>query len=252
METVGTAAYEAASAEPAPREVAVDDPGLGGPGLGGPGLGGQSGPSDSGVVEALRRGDEQAFAAVVRANTPSMLRVAQTHVPTRAAAEDAVQETWLVVLGGLDRFELRSSLRTWIFGILVNVARRRGARERRSVPFSAAFTDVERASGPTVDPSRFQPPDSPTAGGWSSPPSAWDLPEPALLSQETRTRLRAAIADLPPRQRAVLDLRDVQGMDADVVCDLLDLSPGNQRVLLHRARAQLRTVLGDYLDGEST
>ena len=211
---------------------------------------------DSDVVDALLRGDEAAFTSVVRAYTPSMLRVAQSYVPTRAVAEDVVQETWLAVLSGLDRFERRSALRTWIFGILVNVARRKAARERRSVPFSTAFasfddaTDAGSASGPTVDPELFRPPGSTGAGQWSTPPSAWDLPESALLSQETRTRLRAAIDGLPPRQRAVLDLRDVQGMDADVVGNLLDVSPGNQRVLLHRARAQLRTALKDYLDGE--
>ncbi len=204
------------------------------------------GEGDAGLVQALRGGDEAAFAELVARMTPAMLAAAAGHVPSRAVAEEVVQETWLAVLTGLHRFEGRSSLRTWVFGILLNVARSRGAREGRTVPFSSAFPPDD--TGPTVDPARFGGPDQEWSGHWASPPRSWDLPEPALLSHEVRVLLRAALDALPPRQRAVVHLRDVEGLDADEVCALLDLEPGNQRVLLHRGRARLRQVLEDYTD----
>ena len=197
-------------------------------------------------MQALREGDEPTFAELVVRMTPAMLAVAAGYVPSRTVAEEVVQETWLAVLTGLDRFEGRSSLRTWVFGILLNVARSRGARERRSIPFSSAFPEDE--AGPTVDPGRFRAPGEQWPGHWASPPRPWDLPESALLSGEVRTRLRAALDTLPPRQRTVVHLRDVQGFDADEVCALLGIEPGNQRVLLHRGRAKLRQVLEDYMD----
>jgi RNA polymerase sigma-70 factor (ECF subfamily) len=201
---------------------------------------------DARIVLALRAGDEAAFADLVDRMTPAMLAVAAGHVPSRTVAEEVVQETWLAVLTGLDRFEGRSSLRTWVFAILLNLARSRGVRERRSVPFSSAFPEGE--TGPTVDPSRFRPPGDEWPGHWAAAPRPWDLPESALLSHEIRTRLRAALDTLPPRQRTVVHLRDVQGLDADEVCALLDIEPGNQRVLLHRGRARLRQVLEDYMN----
>jgi RNA polymerase sigma-70 factor, ECF subfamily len=188
---------------------------------------------DSDLVDALRAGDEERFAQLVDSLAPAMLRVAEGHVPTRTVAEEVVQETWLAVLTGLDRFERRASVRTWVFGILLNIARTRGSRERRTLPFSSAF--------PAAPP---QPPLPSAPLG-----SHQGLPEPALLSQEVRTRLRAALDALPPRQRSVVHLRDVQGFDAAEVCRLLGLTPGNQRVLLHRGRARLRHALEDYLDG---
>lgn len=198
------------------------------------------------LVEALRAGDERTYAELVERLTPAMLGVASAHVPSRAVAEDVVQETWLAVLTGLDRFEGRSSLRTWVFSILLNVARSRGARERRSIPFSSAFPESE--AGPTVDPSRFLPPGEEWAGHWAAPPQAWDLPESALLSREARVRLRAALDALPLRQRTVVHLRDVHGLDAAEVCAALGIEPGNQRVLLHRGRAKLRQLLEDYMN----
>ncbi|CAO5233424.1 RNA polymerase sigma factor [Frankia sp. AgKG'84/4] len=201
--------------------------------------------ADAGLVQALRGGDEAAFADLVTRLTPAMLAVAAGQVPSRAVAEEVVQETWLAVLTGLDRFEGRSSLRTWVFAILLNVARSRGARESRTIPFSSAFPPED--VGPTVDPARFRGPDQEWSGHWASPPRGWDLPESALLSSEVRVLLRAALDALPPRQRAVVHLRDVQGLEAGEVCALLGLESGNQRVLLHRGRARLRQVLEDYV-----
>jgi RNA polymerase sigma-70 factor, ECF subfamily len=195
---------------------------------------------DSELLERLRKGDEVAFAAVVRSWSPAMLRVALTHVRRRATAEEVVQEAWLGVLRGLDRFEGRAQLRTWVFRILVNVARRHGTREAR---MSAEL------AGPTVDPDRFRGDDDPEwPGHWrdEAAPAAWG-PEPALLAAEFRDVLAAALGGLPERQRAVVELRDVHGLDAQEVCELLDLTPANQRVLLHRGRAHLRAVLEEHV-----
>lgn len=209
------------------------------------------GDADDALVRALRAGDDRVFAQLVDRMTPTMLAIAAGYVPGRAVAEEVVQEAWLAVLTGLDRFEGRSSLRTWVFGIVVNVARRRGARERRSVPFTDAFAGAAGdGAGPTVDPGRFRGRDDEWPGHWASPPRPWDLPESALLAGEVRDRLRAALDVLPPRQRAVVHLRDVQGLAADEVCAVLGLEPGNQRVLLHRGRARLRQALEDYLNGD--
>jgi RNA polymerase sigma-70 factor (ECF subfamily) len=200
------------------------------------------------VVAALRRGEEAAFVRLVDNLSPAMLRVAQTYVPSRTVAEEVVQETWTAVLEGLDRFQQRSSLRTWVFSILANIAKTRGVRERRTVPFSSAFPEE---TGPTVDPGRFLPDDDPEwPHHWATPPRRWEQPESALLSSEIRTRLAAAMQGLPPRQRAVVSLRDVHGYGTDEVCRLMDISPANQRVLLHRARGRMRHVLAEYLAGE--
>ena len=197
---------------------------------------------DTALLEALRKGDEQAFASLVQRYHASLLRLAMSYVATREQAEDAVAETWLGVLKGLDRFEGRSSLKTWIFRILVNRAKTKGVREQRSVPFSSLGDDADH-SEPSVDQSRFAP-----AGNWSAPPDSWEgIPEERLLSTETRAVVDEAIARLPPMQRAVITLRDVHGLSAQEASEVLGLTEGNQRVLLHRARSKVRARLEEYL-----
>lgn len=190
---------------------------------------------DPELLARLRAGDQRTFAEVVRAWSPAMLRVARAHVRTDATAEEIVQEAWMGVIRALPGFEGRALLRTWVFRILINVARRRGRIEARTI--------VELAE-PTVDPDRFRGEDDPYPGHWrrDAAPSPWD-PEPALLAAELRDVLGAALAELPERQRAVVELRDVHGLDPAEVCELLDLTPTNQRVLLHRGRARLRAAL---------
>ena len=176
----------------------------------------------------------------------AMLRHARVFVRDRAVAEEVVQEAWLGVLRGIERFEGRSSLRTWLFGIVANVARTRGVREARSVPFSALTDD-----GPSVASERFLGAGDRWHGHWATPPEEWGRPERELLSTETRDVLGAAIANLPDTQRQVISLRDVEGWDADEVCHVLELSEANQRVLLHRARSKVRRALDEYLTGRS-
>jgi RNA polymerase sigma-70 factor (ECF subfamily) len=196
---------------------------------------------DAALVEALRRGDEKAFATLIDRYHASLLRLAMSYVATREQAEDVVQETWLGVLNGIDRFEGRSSLKTWIFRILVNRAKTKGVRERRSVPFSSLESDGDERE-PAVDPSRFQ------EGGWSARPESWEgIPEDRLLSGETRAVVENAIAALPGMQRAVITLRDVRGFSAPEACEVLGLTEANQRVLLHRARSKVRARLEEYL-----
>jgi RNA polymerase sigma-70 factor (ECF subfamily) len=209
---------------------------------------------ERGLVEALRRGDEAAFAALVRRHNPAMLRLATDFVGDRAVAEEVVQDTWQALVEGLDRFQGRSTLKTWLFHVVANRARTRWARERRSVPFAALARAEAESDEPAVDPDRFFGPDGPGAAGhWSSPPRSWDgAPEERLLARETRARLAEAIASLPPTQRVVLTLRDVEGWSSDEVRNVLDISETNVRVLLHRARAKVRRALEQYLDGEST
>jgi|SRR5438093_2571185 len=203
------------------------------------------------LLAALRRGEESAFVRLVDWLSPAMLKVASIYVPSRVAAEEAVQETWLAVLEGLDRFEGRSSLKTWIFRILMNRAMTRGQRERRTVPFSALFDPAAEADEPAVDPDRFQGPASRFPGQWSRPPHPWEeVPETRLLARETMARVRTAIGGLPPSQREVITLRDVSGWTSQEVCNALGLSETNQRVLLHRARAKVRRALEEYLDAK--
>jgi RNA polymerase sigma-70 factor, ECF subfamily len=175
-----------------------------------------------------------------------MIRVAMAYVPTRAAAEEAVQETWIAVMRGIDRFEGRASLKTWIFRILTNVAMRSGARERRSMPFSA-LAEAENTGEPVVDPDRFLPSDHELfPGHWAIMPARWPTPEEGLLAGEVRGVIGAAIAELPVAQQTVIALRDVEGWSADEVCEALEISAGNQRVLLHRARSSVRNAIEDY------
>ena len=201
-------------------------------------------PPDEELVARLRAGDDAAFALVLDAWSPAMLRVARRTVPTPDLAAEVVQDTWLAVLEGLGGFEGRSSLKTWVFRILLNKAQRLGGRESRTVPYSSLTAEDE---GPTVDPSRFQGPDEPYPGHWREWPAPWPDPEDAALAGELRRRAGAALAELPERQRVVLALRDVEGYDAAEVCSILDITAANQRVLLHRARALVRRRLETYV-----
>jgi len=206
---------------------------------------------DAELLARLRRGDERAFRMLVERYNATMLRVARLHVRDHQAAEEVVQETWLAVVMGLERFEERSTLKTWLFRILTNRAKTRGEREARSVPFSAVAAADAAGDDPAVDADRFQGPNDPFPGGWAAPPARWEtLPDERLLSQETLRELAEAVEMLPPAQRAVIRLRDIEGWDADEVCDLLGLTHGNQRVLLHRARSKVRAALERYLDDE--
>jgi RNA polymerase sigma-70 factor, ECF subfamily len=204
---------------------------------------------DDQLVAALRAGDEAAFRTVAREWHSALLRVARIFTPSLAVAEEVVQETWLRVLVALDRFEGRSSLKTWVFRILVNTAKTRAQREGRSIPFSA-LQDVARVPEAAVEPERFLPDDHPHhPGGWASPPR--ELPEDRLVAAETRDLIARAIEALPAGQRAVISLRDVEGWSSAEVRNALDLSEVNQRVLLHRARARVRQALEDYLTPEN-
>jgi RNA polymerase sigma-70 factor, ECF subfamily len=203
---------------------------------------------ESEVIEKLRARDETAFTELIRAHHSVLLGVAMTYVSSRAVAEEIVRETWLGVLGGLDGFEGRSSLRTWIFRIAADVARTRAAREGRSPGFSPRPAGDGDSAGPAVDPDRFVPADDPAwPGHWAIPPLVWDTADERLRSGATRDALRAAIARLPPSQRLVVALRDVEGWSAEETCEALDLTAGDQRVLLHRARSRLREALERHL-----
>jgi RNA polymerase sigma-70 factor (ECF subfamily) len=200
---------------------------------------------DEALVAALRAGDESAFREVVARYHGPMMRLASFHVSSRAVAEEVVQETWLAVVKGLDRFEGRSSFRTWVFKILANQARSRGGREHRIVPFSSLEADEHI---PGVPGERFQTPTDRWPGHWSEPPSPWaDVPAAVLEGKETRALVFDAIRSLPDRQREVIALRDVEGWSAEAVCSALSVSEGNQRVLLHRARGKVRAVLEQNL-----
>ena len=199
------------------------------------------------LLGALRRGDEQAFITLVDTHGASMLRLARVYVRDRAVAEEVVQEAWLGVLRGLERFEGRSSLRTWLLRIVANLARTRAVQEARSMPFSALAGAELEAEGPSVPPERFRGPQDRWAGHWATPPEPWNRPEHELLSAETRAQIVLAIDALPERQRRVIMLRDVEGCSAAEVCNVLELSETNQRVLLHRARTKVRQALDDYL-----
>ncbi len=207
--------------------------------------------SDAELVAALRAGDEDAYAALVEELTPPLTRLAMAHVPSRAVAEEVVQDTWLGVLNGIDRFEGRSSLRTWIFQILLNTARTRGKREKRTLPFSAFRRRAEEGRDePAVDADRFQGRRGEQPGAWARPPAEWSSPEVLLGQEQARNVMLEAIAALPPRQREVITLRDILGYSAAEARNALDVSETNQRVLLHRARSKVRTALEELFDEE--
>jgi RNA polymerase sigma-70 factor (ECF subfamily) len=190
---------------------------------------------DAELLRRLRAGDEQAFVALVERYNGSMLRLAASFVPSRAVAEEVVQDTWLAVLRGLSAFQGRSSLRTWMFTILVNRARTTGTREQRTIPFAD--------TGPVVDAARFGP-----DGAWSAPPEHWiEEAEDRIEAEKLAELLKALVGGLPDRQREVVLLRDVEGMSSAEVCQVLAISEGNQRVLLHRGRGKLRQALESEL-----
>ncbi len=199
------------------------------------------------LLARLRAGDERAFETLVERHYSTMLAVARMYVKTRAVADEVVQDAWIGVLKGLDRFEGRSSLRTWIMRIVVNTAMTRGAREARSVPFSSLAPEGEEAA---VDAERFRDADGAFPGHWKAYPGDWhSLPEEALLGRETLELIKSTIGELPAAQRTVITLRDIQGCSAEEVCEALEVSDANQRVLLHRARSRVRAALEGHLDG---
>jgi RNA polymerase sigma-70 factor (ECF subfamily) len=209
-------------------------------------------PADAALVDQLRTGDADAFAEIVRAWSPMMLHVARMYVSTDASAQEVVQEAWLAMIQGFDKFEGRSSPRTWMLAILGNIGRSRGVREARTVPLSSLGPDED--DGPAVDPDRFRGPDDKWPRNWTplGKPRPWPRsPEEEIMAAENRTQLQNGLAELPERQRTVVTLRDVHGLSSDEVSSLLGLSAGNQRVLLHRGRSRLRGLLEmHYAAGE--
>src|SRR5262249_39254238 len=208
-------------------------------------------PDDLNVVEALRRGDEDAFGRLVDQYHAGLGRVARVYISNRAVADEVVQDAWLGVIQGIWAFEGRSSLKTWIFRILINHAKTRAARERRTVPFAgfdASEIDTPEAPG---TPDSFRPADHPTEPGhWTHPPpDVGASPERGLLIREAREQLQKAIDAWPPNQRLVLILRDVEGCSTEQVCNALGIQETNVRVMLHRARARVRATLEPYLEG---
>ncbi len=203
------------------------------------------------ILEDLRGGDERAFERLIETHQAAMIRVAMLYLPTRALAEEAVQDAWIGVLKGVHRFEGRSSLKTWIFSILMNRARTIAQREGRYV--QVEWTDASDAE-PAVSPDRFQSASDPYPNHWNDAdmPQRWDsLPENVLISRETRRYIQQAIDGLPESQRVVITMRDVELLSSDEVCNILSISETNQRVLLHRARSKVRQALASYLSGQS-
>lgn len=204
---------------------------------------------EAALVAALRRRDENAFADLVRRLSPSLRRLARLYLRDAATVDDVVQETWLGVLRGLEGFEGRASVRTWVYRILVNRARTRAGRDGRTVPFSQIGGDEDAPAEPAVPTERFRGPDDPYPGHWANPPRSWgESPEERLLAAETQQLIRDTIARLPAAQRTVITLRDLDGFSAAEVCNILEISDTNQRVLLHRARSRVRRELERHLD----
>lgn len=203
-----------------------------------------AGTPDAELLRRIVAGDEAAFTVLIELHHASLVRIARSFVGDGAAAEELAQETWIAVLEGARSFESRSSLKTWIFRILMNRAKTRRARDARTITFSA-MEGADGEGGPAVDPSRFD-----AAGHWTQPPRRWDddTPERLLLRGEVLRLIEEAMATLPASQRAVVTLRDVEGFSSEEVCALLELSEANQRVLLHRGRAKLRAALEQHLD----
>ena len=202
--------------------------------------------ADEQIVSALRAGDEHVFRDLYDRNYPAMKRVARGYVDSDAVAEEIVQETWMAIVQGIGRFEGRSALATWIFSILINQAKSHNARERRALPFSSIPSVGDEEA--VVDADRFQKDDEAWPGHWATPPRPWQKPERRLLSLEVRAQLKEAMTELPDRQRLIVGLRDIEGLSAEEVCERLELSQENQRVLLHRGRSRLRAVLENYFD----
>lgn len=199
---------------------------------------------DAELVSRVQAGDRDAFAGLVRRHGGALLRFSRLFVRESSAAEEVVQDTWMAVLEGIDGFEGRASFKTWLYRILANRARTRAVREGRTVPLSA-LADKE-GDDHSVDPGRFD-----AEGRWRDPPAGWteETPERLALAAETRAVMEAAVQALPPAQRAVLVLRDEDGLETEEICNLLGLTVTNQRVLLHRARARVRQALEDHLRG---
>ena len=198
------------------------------------------------LVAALRDRDNDAFTYLIDRYHAPLTRLALAHVPSRAIADEVVQETWIGVLRGIERFEGRSSLSTWMFRILLNIARTRGVKEHRSIPFAALSKSDDE---PAVTPERFYA-SGVNASHWSSVPFAWHhLPEDRLLAAETMAQLEHILSELPPQQREVLAMRDILGLSSEEICNALDITETNQRVLLHRARSKTRAALEQYFEG---
>ncbi|MDT7043592.1 RNA polymerase sigma factor [Candidatus Nitronereus thalassa] len=204
------------------------------------------------LLHALRNGDEAAFGSLVDRHHTRLLRLAKSYVPSDAVAEEVVQETWMGVLEGIHRFEGRSSLKTWIFQILTNRAKTRGKRESRYVSFTEATFPGDEDDDLGLEPERFHTSGA-LAGHWALPPSTWDeqTPERRLLSKEGMALMENAIHSLPANQRQVMILRDIEGLESEEICELLTISPSNQRVLLHRGRSKVRSALNDYMQTSS-
>lgn len=202
--------------------------------------------TDAELIDRLRNGDEAAFAGLIDSYSAPLLRLAVMFVQSRSIAEEVVQETWMAVVTGIGRFEGRSSVKTWLFKILTNIAKTRAQRERRTVPFTEF--EVDTGDEPAVEASRFLPADHPQwPHHWAAPLQPWSMgPEGTALDRETLAVLRDALEKLPRAQQLVVALRDVHGWPATEVCAALDLSEANQRVLLHRGRSRLRGVLERY------
>ena len=203
------------------------------------------GSPDDELVMRLKAGDELAFRSLIDEYNAPLRRVARSYVSTDAAADEVVQDTWVGVVRGIDRFEQRSSLKTWIYRILLNIARTRGVRDKRSIPFASLGSDDD--DGPTFEPERFQQAHDPHPGHWAGFPTRWhDQPEIRAVGHETIAVVRGALERLPPSQQEVVRLRDIEGWTSAEVCNALDLTETNQRVLLHRGRAKLRAALEIY------
>lgn len=208
--------------------------------------------ADRQLLARLRQGDESAFASLVEQYHPAMVRLALGFVANRAAAEDVAQEAWIGMLRGLERFEGRSSLKTWLFRIVANRAKTRAVRDGRVIPFADLAGAGDAPDEPSVPPDRFSGAPHEDAGHWVSTPRSWDeLPEERLLSAELQGAVQAAIDQLPPNQRAVITLRDLEGWRSEEVCNTLEISESNQRVLLHRARSKVRKALEGYLEEQA-